>query len=230
MPQAKTESCAAVFGKLRCRSCTATFAFLQCGRHFNKSCAAANEKMHCNIEKAALQKSGAFLPLSCGFQAPTFKHPRLGPAENHICGENRLRKSNWASLSELQTHPNLHSPVWLGQTAVIPSERVQIWMRLFVYAWYCPGLRLQIWVCLICVISWPGPLCRNASGILLYKLWRILPGIFREDFSGHCFPTKMMRENPATKSAKKSGGPKLKICEKSILSKTDPKISPYFGQ
>ena len=48
---------------------------------FTKSCAAASEKLHCNIEKAALQESGAFLPLSCGFQAPTFGHPRLGPAE-----------------------------------------------------------------------------------------------------------------------------------------------------
>ena len=44
-----------------------------------KSCAAAYAKLHCNIEKAALQESGAFLPLSCGFQAPTFRHPRLGP-------------------------------------------------------------------------------------------------------------------------------------------------------
>ena len=46
-----------------------------------KSCAAASEKLHCNIDKAALQESGAFLPLSCGFQAPTFRHPRLGPAD-----------------------------------------------------------------------------------------------------------------------------------------------------
>ena len=47
---------------------------------WTKSCAAANEKLHCNIEKAALQESGAFLLLSCGFQAPTFRHPRFGPA------------------------------------------------------------------------------------------------------------------------------------------------------
>ena len=46
-----------------------------------KSCAAANEKLHSNFEKAALQESGAFLPLSCGFQAPTFRHPCLGLAE-----------------------------------------------------------------------------------------------------------------------------------------------------
>ena len=29
-----------------------------------KSCAAANEKLHCNMKRAALQQSGAFLPLS----------------------------------------------------------------------------------------------------------------------------------------------------------------------
>ena len=46
-----------------------------------KSGAAASEKLHCNFGKAALQESGAFLPLSCGFQAPTFRHPRLGPAD-----------------------------------------------------------------------------------------------------------------------------------------------------
>ena len=66
---------------LRCRSCTATLPFLQCRCHFDQSCAAASEKLQCNIEKAALPESGAFLPLSCGFQAPTFRHPRLGPAD-----------------------------------------------------------------------------------------------------------------------------------------------------
>ena len=63
---------------LRCRSCTATFAFLQCGSHFSQKLRCSKRKLHCNIEKAALQESGAFLPLSCGFQAPTFRHPRLG--------------------------------------------------------------------------------------------------------------------------------------------------------
>ena len=56
---------------------------------------------------------------------------------------------------------------------------------------------------------------------MLYKFWRIFPGIFLEDFSGHFFPTKM-RKNPARKSAKKSGGPKIKIREKSVLPKADP--------
>ena len=35
----------------------------------------------------------------------------------------------------------------------------------------------------------------------------------------------MRRRNPARKSAKKSGGPKIKIRKKSVLPKTDPKIS-----
>ena len=55
-----------------------------------KSCAAASEKLQCNIEKAALQESGAFLPLSCGLQAPTFRHPRLGPAETSMWGRSRV--------------------------------------------------------------------------------------------------------------------------------------------
>ena len=65
---------------------------------FTKTCAATSEKLRCNIEKAALQESGAFLQVSCGFQAPTFRHPRLGPAEQcltlfhaeflpELCGE-----------------------------------------------------------------------------------------------------------------------------------------------
>ena len=81
MPQAKTEVA------LQFSECYATEVALQhslfCSAEvvFTKSCAAASEKLQCNIEKAALQESGVFLPLSCGFQAPTFRHPRLGPAD-----------------------------------------------------------------------------------------------------------------------------------------------------
>ena len=73
--------------------------------------------------------------------------------------------------------------------------------------------------------SWPGPSAENLMrrGFLLYKFWGILPGIFLEDFSGHFFPQN--EKNPATKSVKKSGGPKIKICEKSVLPKTDPNRS-----
>ena len=41
-------SCAAIFGMLRCRSCTATFVFLQCRRHFDP-------KLRCSKRKTALQ-------------------------------------------------------------------------------------------------------------------------------------------------------------------------------
>ena len=81
MPQAKTEVV------LQFSECCAAETALQhrlfCSAEviWTRSCAAANEKLHCNIEKAALQESGAFLPLSCGFQAPTFRHPRFGPAD-----------------------------------------------------------------------------------------------------------------------------------------------------
>ena len=69
----------------------------------------------------------------------------------------------------------------------------------------------------------PANLQKCVGGFLLYKFWRIFPGIFLEDFSG-TFSHKMRRKNPARKSAKKSGGPKIKIREKSVLPKTDPKI------
>ena len=49
---------------------------------FTRTCAATNEELHCNIEKAALQESVAGkwrfpATLSCGFQAPTFRLPRF---------------------------------------------------------------------------------------------------------------------------------------------------------
>ena len=72
------------------------FCFCHADVILTKSCAAASEKLHCNIEKAALQKSGAFLPLSCGFQAPTFRRPRLSGcakgAAKGSCGEMVVQK------------------------------------------------------------------------------------------------------------------------------------------
>ena len=71
MPQAKMEVA------LQFLECCAAEVALQQSLFCNadviltKSCAAASKKLHCNIAKAALQESGAFLPLSCGFQAPT---------------------------------------------------------------------------------------------------------------------------------------------------------------
>ena len=37
---------------------------------------------------------------------------------------------------------------------------------------------------------WPGPSAEMCRGFLLYKFWRIFPGIFLEDFSGHFFTRK----------------------------------------
>ena len=81
MPQAKTEV-ALQFSEC-CAAETALQHWLFCSADviLTRSCAAASEKLHCNIEKAALQESGAFLPLSCEFQAPTFRHPRFGLAD-----------------------------------------------------------------------------------------------------------------------------------------------------
>ena len=104
---------------LRCRSCTATLAFLQCGCHFDQSCAAASEKLQCNIEKAALQGSGAFLPLACGFQAPTFRHPRLGPAE--LSGAKKAREEI------------LHKEVWGPQGPTPPPLEI-LCVALFLYS------------------------------------------------------------------------------------------------
>ena len=73
-------------------------------------------------------------------------------------------------------------------------------------------------------------MCR---GFLLHTMPYIV-----EDFAGDSpggffwapFPTKIRRKNPATKSTKKSGCPKTKICEKTVLPKTDPDIFlPYLG-
>ena len=50
------------------------------------------------------------------------------------------------------------------------------------------------------------------------------PWDFPGGFFWVLFPTKMRRKNPARKSAKKSGGPKIKIREKSVLPKAGPNI------
>ena len=81
MPQAKTEVALQFSECCAAETALQHWLFWSAVVIWTKSCAATNEELHCNIEKAALQESGAFLPLSCGFQAPTFRHPRLGPAD-----------------------------------------------------------------------------------------------------------------------------------------------------
>ena len=89
MPQAKTEV-ALQFSEC-CAAEVALQHWLFCSVDviLTKSCAAASKKLQRNIEKAALQKSGAFLLLACGFEAPTFRHPLLGPAEQKPTLESR---------------------------------------------------------------------------------------------------------------------------------------------
>ena len=99
MPQAKTE---AALQFLEC--CAAEVAlqhWLFCNAEviLTKSCAATSERLHCNIEKAALQESGAFLPLFCGFQAPTFRHPRFGLADTRTADFDRKSSPGDGALS-----------------------------------------------------------------------------------------------------------------------------------
>ena len=76
--------------KLRCSLQKAVLQKLHCNIPFSavrksvlpeaalqraKNCTATLKKLRC-------RKSGAFLPLSCGFPAPTLRHPCLGPAES----------------------------------------------------------------------------------------------------------------------------------------------------
>ena len=66
-----------------------------------------------------------------------------------------------------------------------------------------------------------APLQKIVGDLCGMNLPRILPGIFLEDFSGHFSPTKMRRKIWRAKSAKKSGGSKIKIRERSVLPNTD---------
>ena len=114
MPQAKTEV-ALQFSEC----CTAEVAlqhsvFCSADVILTKSCAAASDKLHCNIEEAALQESGAFLPLSCGFQAPTFRHPRLGPAE--LCQKFHGEFPVTSLTVDLKRSPD--TPLSLGSLAL----------------------------------------------------------------------------------------------------------------
>ena len=70
MPQAKTEVALQFLECCAAETALQHSLFCSADVFCTKSCAAANKKLHCNIEIAALQESGAFVPLACGFQAP----------------------------------------------------------------------------------------------------------------------------------------------------------------
>ena len=63
-------------------------------------------------------------------------------------------------------------------------------------------------------------MCRGFGGFLLYRFWRVLPGIFAEDVLG-TFSHKNEEKNLATKK-KKTSGSEIKIREKSALPRTRP--------
>ena len=54
---------------------------------------------------------------------------------------------------------------------------------------------------------WPGRSAEMCRGFLLYKFWRILPGIFLEDFSGH-FSHKNEEKKSGNKIREKDRRPK----------------------
>ena len=84
-------SCAAVFGTLRCRSCTATFAFLQCGCHFDQKLRCSKRKTAARHCKNCIARKWRF---PAAFQAPTFRHPRLGPADSWGAPGTRPKNDN----------------------------------------------------------------------------------------------------------------------------------------
>ena len=159
MPQAKTEvalqfseCCAAETALQHSRNCSAEVIW-------TKSCAAANEKLHCNIEKAAFQESGAFLPLSCGFQVPTFRHPRLGPAE----GKNRHKGGCKRLFAFVHVCSRLLACVYLR-------------FRL------CVCLRLSAFVCVRSHFAYP-PLCCAPLCVTLIEEGGGTPGNSAEEDS-----------------------------------------------
>ena len=74
---------------------------------------------------------------------------------------------------------------------------------------------------------WPGPAAEMCRGFLLYKIWRILSGIFLEDFSRH-FSHQKRETNLVRKSAKKIRQPKNKNREKNSSAKIGSPLTPLF--
>ena len=71
MPQAKTEVALQFLDCYAAETALQHSLFCSADVICTKSCAAANEKLHCNIEIAALQESGAFLHrFPAGFKPP----------------------------------------------------------------------------------------------------------------------------------------------------------------
>ena len=123
---------------------------------------------------------------------------------------NRLTGTHWALALELSEAKKPHWAQCLKLYSPKPhSARFQTFLLICSdFAFFFSNvyvLRYLLWWYpdLFC---WPGPSAENCRGFLYYT-WRILSGSFLEDFS-----------------ATKSGNSKIKIREKSVLPKTDPKF------
>ena len=123
--------------KLRCNFQNIALQKLHCNIRFpavRKSLlpeATLQQAKNCNatLKKAALQESGAFLPLSCGFQAHTFRLPCLGSADVLTPGETRICPKGWmlespANVSCLKSEkgscPSIFLPAILGPKMATP--------------------------------------------------------------------------------------------------------------
>ena len=74
------------------------------------------------------------------------------------------------------------------------------------------------------------PLSRNVSGIFVVQILEDFAGDFPGGFFWALFPTKMRRKNPATESAKKSGGPKQKSAKNPFCQNPTLKSLNFRGR
>ena len=96
-------SCAAIFGMLRCRNCTATLAFLQCGSHLD-------QKLRCSKRKTALEHRKSCIcrkvALSCRFPAG-FKPPRLGTHVSDLLKFPTSADGSWSKRPRPKTETKM---------------------------------------------------------------------------------------------------------------------------
>ena len=122
-----------------------------------------------------------------------------------------------------ETHPRLAALDSLdAQIAISQSQRFHVAVR-------SRDLKSQSVLCKVAAESplnllGPAPLQKCVGDFCCINL-EDFAGVFPGGFFWPLFPTKMRRKNPATKSAKISGGPKIKIREKSVLPKSEPNKS-----
>ena len=163
MPQAKTEV-ALQFSEC-CAAETALQHWLFCSAEVigTKSCAAANEKLHCNIEKAALQESGA----SCRFPAG-FKPPRLG---THVSDLLILVTFFFSFLVTVLPIPSLPTPscgTMINPSPPAPPILLLLLLFLFHFLLLAP-LALPIWTGVNCGVSSLGNGWNTVSRVLFRR-------------------------------------------------------------